>query len=236
MTISIALGQCQYSLADAKESVAGYAFADRPVRTATAPKWGYRTYDCIQAGPGPGFEPTDILVPAGLNGRLDVKAIGALQGVMPRVKPLMAEAASRAPDFTGLELSELADRPPSGSVGSLLTQSWALMKDTTGIGTALTHKVIHHKYPALFPLLDNKTAEILRPQAKRCGWNSWQAIYTDIDRNRAEFGILRAWFADLATERQGVPLTLLRLHDILLWLHVRYQRDGARSEGRNLLG
>lgn len=235
MTISLARGRWQFTLAEAKAAVAGYAFAMRAIGSERAPWWAYRTYDCVPASPGPGFSDLDILVAAGLNGRLDVSAIGALQLATHRAGPLLASAAARGQVFTGLALAELADDPPGGTTGRLLNLAWREMMSTPDIGVALTHKVLHHKYPALFPLLDTQTESVLGHAGKPKRLNAWQVIWADIDENRAELGQLRAWFAQQAAERNGAPVGLLRLHDILLWLHVLGQWDTAAAEGRAFL-
>jgi hypothetical protein len=79
VSISLAAKRWTIALDEAKAAVAGYAFAVCEVGDELAPRWAYRTYDCIPASPGPDFSDLDILVAAGLNGELDVAAIGALQ-------------------------------------------------------------------------------------------------------------------------------------------------------------
>jgi hypothetical protein len=157
-------------------------------------------------------------VATGLNGELGVAAIGALHLATRRAAPFLAKAADQAQEFNKLPLAELADNPPDKTVGWLLNEAWQQMMNTPGVGTALAHKVLHHKRSALFPLLDRRTADVLRSAGQPHGQNAWQVIWTDIDRSRAEFEELRAWFADLAAKRGGPPLGLLRLHDILTWL------------------
>jgi hypothetical protein len=164
-----------------------------------------------------------------------VPAIGALQLATHRAGPLLASAAARGQEYTGLALAELADDPPGGTTGRLLNLAWREMMRTPDIGVALTHKVLHHKYPALFPLLDTQTVSVLRHAGERTGLNAWQVIWADIDENRAELGQLRAWFAQQAAGRNGPAVGLLRLHDILLWLRVLGQWDTAAAEGRAFL-
>ena len=120
MSIRIGAGRWEISLDDAKAAVAGYAFAERKAGDELAPRWGYRTFDCIPASPGAGFSDLDILVAAGLNAQLGVNAIGALQVATRQAGPLLAAAAERGPAFTELPLEELADAPPPGSTGWLL--------------------------------------------------------------------------------------------------------------------
>jgi len=110
-------------LDEAKAAVAGYAFAVREVGEERAPRWGYRTFDCVPASPGPDFSDLDILVAAGLNGELDVAAIGALQLATRRAAPYLAEAADRGQEFGRLTLAELADNPPAGTTGWLLDRA-----------------------------------------------------------------------------------------------------------------
>lgn len=176
---------------------------------------GYRTYDCVPASPGPEFGDLDILVAAGLNGELDVAAIGALHLATRRAPPCLAEAADREQEFGRLALAELADNPQRRPLGGCRTGAWKQMMSTPGVGRPRTHKLLHHKRPALFPLLDRQTAGVLRPAGQPHGWNAWQVIWADIDGSRAGFEELRAWFAGLAAARRGVPLGLPRLHDIL---------------------
>jgi hypothetical protein len=95
VSISLAAKRWTIALDEAKAAVAGYAFAVREVGDELAPRWAYRTYDCMPASPGPDFSDLDILVAAGLNGELDVAAIGALQLATRRAGPYLAQAAVR---------------------------------------------------------------------------------------------------------------------------------------------
>ena len=51
MSITIGVRQWEISLDDAQAAVAGYAFAEQKLGKEHAPKWGYRTFDCIPASP-----------------------------------------------------------------------------------------------------------------------------------------------------------------------------------------
>jgi Family of unknown function (DUF6308) len=90
------------------------------------------------------------------------------------------------------------------------------MMATPGVGVALTHKVLHHKQPEIFPLLDNLTMEKL--SGRHAGRSAWQQVHADIATSREEFENLSSEFAQLAAARAGVALSLTRLYDILLWL------------------
>src|SRR5258706_15854021 len=94
MSITIGAGKWQVNPKDAKLAVAGYAFGTReitgPSGSEQAPRWGYRTYDCIAASAGQEFSHLDILVAAGLNGRLDVASVGRCSwrsSMQPRLWP-----------------------------------------------------------------------------------------------------------------------------------------------------
>jgi Family of unknown function (DUF6308) len=93
--------------------------------------------------------------------------------------------------------------------------------------------VLHHKQPALFPLLDTKTARVLstRPGAR----TAWQQIHSEITSAQGAYDALRCWFEQEAEARSGVALSLPRIHDILLWLHVVDQWDDAIKAGRTVL-
>jgi hypothetical protein len=199
-----------------------------------APCWGYRTYDCIPASAGDDFSDVDILVASGLNGQLNITAVGALQVAVRRAATWLAHAARARTDFADLARGELADDPPHDTIGWALTEAWRQMMATPDIGIALTHKVLHHKRPPLFPLLDNLTAEALSPAPE--GRNAWQQIHAEISSARDAFEELRNWFNEEAAARNGAALSLPRLHDILLWLHSARQWEYALAAGRVALG
>jgi Family of unknown function (DUF6308) len=245
MTFQICGGKFRFSVADARLAVAGYAFGTRSVlpgqagvlrgafEPEPAPRWGYRTYDCVAASTGDDFTDLDILVASGLNGRLDVASVGALQLACRRAAHPLAKATLAGEDFANLTCGELAARPAEATTGWWLSEAWRQMMATPDVGTALTHKVLHHKRPALFPLLDNHTARALSTVSARR--TAWQQIHVEIGTNRDTFEDLRSWFEHEAAARGGVALGLPRLHDVLLWLHVKGQWADAQSAGRAVL-
>jgi hypothetical protein len=198
-----------------------------------APRWGYRTYNCIPASAGDDFSELDILVARGLDGRLEIPAVAALQVAVRRASPWLAQAARIGTDFADLPRGELADDPPHGTVGWSLTGAWRQMMATPDVGLALTHKVLHHKRPALFPMLDNLTAPKLSAAPE--GLNAWQQIHAEISNARDAFEGLHSWFSEKAVARNGAALSLPRLHDIFLWLHAAGQWGDALAAGRAAL-
>jgi hypothetical protein len=142
----------RFGAGDARLALAGYAFGSREVMPSRAkilrgafsrelaPVWGYRTYDCVLPSTGEDFSDLDILVAAGLNGRLDAPAVAALQLATRRAFPALADAASAGKEFADLSSEELGDRPAEGTVGRLLAEAWLQMMATPNVGVALTHK------------------------------------------------------------------------------------------------
>jgi len=238
LVIRIGVGQYTIPLEEAKLAVAGYAFATRPVyEEDQAPKWGYRTFDCIPASPGPDFSDLDIFVAGGLNAQLDVNVLGALRVAARRAAGDLALAASLHRQFVDLPLEELSDDPPPETTGWLLARAYRQMESIPYVGLARAHKVLHHKQPLFVPLLDNVTAGVYQDDTGkrlRADWNLWQHVRSEIGDNRADFEVLREWFASRAATRGGVPLGLLRLHDILLWLHATGQWPDALAAGSML--
>ena len=100
-----------------------------------------------------------------------------------------------------------------------------------GLDVAIANKTLHHKRPWLFPMLDNLTLESLGGAGK-----AWAVIHGDLTRHADEFEELETWFAALASQKGGVQLTRLRIHDILLWGHVSPNGAGLASAGRGVLG
>jgi len=242
MAIEIGVGQFHISPDDARLAVLGYAFGTREVRPSPkafsgafeqelAPRWGYCTHDCIARSDDTEFTDLDVLVAAGLNGRLGVDSVAALKlatgraaGSVAAAAKIVAVAARAANDgvrlsFADLASNELAGDPPEGSIGALLAQAWRQMMSTPGVGVALTHKVLHHKQPEIFPLLDNLTIEKLSGRPTRR--SAWQQIHLELAASREEFESLRSWFAEQAADRGGVAVSLTRLYDILLWLKAK---------------
>jgi hypothetical protein len=193
----IQVAGCGYSQEEAQLVLAGYCFGTRevhwkelrdyrgeriqPLPTTNpfpAVAWfGYATYDCVAASEGPALGPVDLLVPAGLNGRLDVAVMTGLMAVEQEVSDaLVVQAAHGDLAFWELDPNELKDldlrggdfgpatRPQAASRLEGLYQAWWLLMSAPNVGVAVTHKILHHKLPRLAPLLDGRTAPILSRQ------------------------------------------------------------------------
>jgi Family of unknown function (DUF6308) len=125
----------------------------------------------------------------------------------------------------------VGNAPPPGSAGSYLYRAWEHGIATPELGTARVHKTLHHKRPGLVPLLDNETSELIRPVAESRGCAIWQVIWDDLRNNSDDFYWLEAEFNRRARAKDTVPLSWLRLHDILLWMHITGNRGSAAQGG-----
>lgn len=217
----------------AQEMVLGYAFAEESVtkngKTISRPRWGYQTYDCILASPGDELEPVDLLVAASLNGDLNVKRMASLLRVADAAGSALARAKTV---FWKLPAGDLETMPDEGSPARPVWDAWEILMSAPDVDIAITHKVLHHKRPRHFPLLDNETYGLL-PEKQ-----AWKQIHEDIQQ--PEFRELEEWFeADIAGRSlptQAVPLSRLRLHDILLWGSRPPQNEELQKAGSELLG
>jgi hypothetical protein len=68
------------------------------------------------------------------------------------------------------------------------------------------------------------------------GFGAWVTIWQDLTRHEQEFVALEGWFATLASAHDGVQLTRLRIHDIMLWGELSGDRPIMESLGRQFLG
>jgi hypothetical protein len=92
------------------------------------------------------------LVVSGLNGRLDVDAVGGLQAVAPLVSETLEELDLRRPSVFWELGEEEVTVPEEGSIGWLLNRAWFILMSAPDVDVALTHKVLHLKRPvALSP-------------------------------------------------------------------------------------
>jgi hypothetical protein len=257
-----------YSQEEAQLVLAGYCFGThkvartaltdqrgQPVQSylATDPlpaiaSFGYTTYDCIDVDQGPRLGPVDLLVPAGLNGRLNVERLAALKAVKRQVSDALEIQAAQGDlafwelDRGELEALDLRARRSGFAQGSQdpsrlegLYQAWWLLMSTPHVGVAVTHKLLHHKLPRLAPLLDGVTGRILsrRRVALECS-SRWAVILNDLRRQAEQFESLEFFQAALAGPRGTRPLLRLRIHDILLWCEATGQRGHACDLGEQV--
>ena len=103
------------------------------------------------------------------------------------------------------------------------------MESVKGADVAVTHKLLHHAWPRLLPLIDSLTiGKLGRKQA-------WVTLLEDLRRHEFEFSELEEWFRIVVGGRGGVELTRLRLYDILLWCRVAGDEQEAQQVGSTLV-
>jgi hypothetical protein len=180
-----------------------------------------------------GFAWLDVLVFDGINAKMEQTAITALKDAADRAWPHVRTAIERAEDraFWDLPEDEVGHTPPPGTTGEALTDAWRECWATDGVKTALTHKLLHHKRPGLFPLIDNLTAPYLKAH-KDDKVRLWGVVHGELTANVEQFDALERTLADLVDGDDDVPLTRLRLHDILLWLKASKKWPHAMKQGR----
>ncbi len=196
-----------------------------PPRHTVPSRWAYRVYDCVQTS-RTGFDPIDVLVIDGLNGRLTSDAVASIM----LMRAELAECFDRldgmptAP-FWEQKVDDLG--PPTTEETQIwwMYRAWWLLRSAVGSNVARTHKILHHKRPDLFPLLDRLTIAELEGE-------EWTAVRKDLDD--PTILDLSGWFED---QRRAVfwatsPLLPTRIHDILLWLHCSGDWDAAVKAGR----
>lgn len=230
---------------EALAAVLGYARATRDLvirrtptyqdgMTVSVPAYAYAVYDCVLPSDDDGFAWLDALVVDGLNGKMDQKAITALKHAADRAWPHVRDAVARAGGraFWELPAEDAARVPPAGSAGEAMANAWQECFATGGIKTALTHKLLHHKRPDLFPSSTIRRLPLLTQHTDEEAVGPWAIIHRELQANEESFIFLEQEFARLVNGKADVPLARLRLHDILLWLTAAKKWDHAVSRGR----
>lgn len=178
--------------------------------------FGYRTYDCVPASEGSAITELDVFVLSGLNAQLNVQRVAVLlelRGALSQVIEELDDIDSNTPGgihFWTLPTEEIAT-PKKGTVGWLLLKAWALLVGAPDVGVAIAHKLLHHKRPHLFPLVDGRTVKCF-PEGK-----AWETIHGELVTSARDWTLLEEWFAEEAKRRGTVRLTRLRMHDIVTW-------------------
>lgn len=236
----------EFPINRAQEVIAGYCFGETDsqphpptgmsygliIEPWKRRRWGYLTYDC-QRGPGPAPDIVDVVAPVLLNVAqgYGVRLVSDLLAVAPQVRDVVLSISDDDFRFWHLEPDEVAPQgmPEEGSPSFALHRAWYLVESVKGADVAVTHKLLHHAWPHLFPLIDNRTAA-------RLGEAYWVTILKNLKDQETEFAALEEWFEGLTQKYGGVRLTRLRLHDILLWCRVTGEEEEAAKAGRDLVG
>ncbi len=220
-------------------AVLGYARGRRPLRFRSPsnpegrwvriPAFGYERFDRHPDSPDPLGEP-DILAAENLHGRLPPDAWTAMKAALDDVRPLADAVHDRAAGrpFAELPDDEFSVLAEPGTVGALLREIGRLA-ETTPSPPHVT-AALHHRRPSLFPLSVRATRWQLLPHAREGDSGIEAVVHRELRANRAAFGALQEAVTGLLDD--GTPLTLLRLHDVLLWLSATLRLAHAVELGR----
>jgi len=220
-------------------AVLGYTAARRPLyyrapnartgRWAQVPAFGYERFDRRPVPDAPLGE-ADILTAEGLHGRLGRDEWTAMAAALPAVQTLaddvVARAAGRA--FWELPEDEFSVLAEPGTVGALLRSIGELCA-TAGVSHWHVTASLHHRYPRLFPLLHTATRWSLFPHGREGDSGVEAVVHRELLRSADVFAELEA-----ALRAEGIALTRLRLHDVLLWLSATLRFEHAVAAGADI--
>jgi hypothetical protein len=221
-------------------AVLGYARGRRPLRFrspgspdgrwVTVPAFGYERFDRRPGSVDPLGEP-DILTAEGLHGRLGPDAWAGMTSILDEVRPLADAVHARAAGrpFSALPDDEFSVLAEPGTVGALLRRIGRLAEGTPS--APHVSAALHHRRPSLFPLTVRATRWQLLPHVREGDSGIEAVVHREIRANRAAFGALQQTAAELLGD-DGTPLTVLRLHDVLLWLSATLRLTHAVELGR----
>ena len=229
------------SFGTALAAVLGYAHGRRPVhyrapnartgRWVELPAFGYERFDCRPRAAGPLGEP-DILTAEGLHGRLDQVAWTAMKQVLAEIQPMFDATIERAAGrpFHELPDDEFSVLAEPGTVGSCLRRVWQHAEVTPGVSPKHVTAALHHRRPDLFPRVVRTTRWHLLPHVGEADSGVEAVVHRELRANAEAFDALERAVAD-----QGVGLTRLRLHDVLLWLSAGLRLAHAVEQGRTVV-
>ncbi len=227
-------------------AVLGYARGRRPLRFRSPDhpegRWfqvlafGFERFDRqrVSVGdPGDG----DVLVAEGLHGRLDPAGWAAVRRALDDVRPLADAAVARAGgrEFWALPDGEFSVLDEPGTVGAALREIWTRCADADAVRPEHVSAALHRRHPALLPHVSPTTRRQLWPHLREGDSGVEAVVHRELRANAAGFTALESAVAALLGAPAGrVPLTRLRLHDVLLWLSTTLRLAHATEEGRRL--
>ena len=221
-------------------AVLGYARGRRPLRFrspsspqgrwVSIPAFGYERFDCRPRVTGM-LGDDDVLVAEGLHGRLDPAGWAAVRSALDEVGPLADAVAVRADGraFWELPPEELSVLEEPGTVGAGLR---AVGRHGPGRHRDHLSAALHHRRPDLVPLVGSTTRRHLLPHVEEGDSGLEAVVHRELLANAEAFGALETVASGLLTGTGGVPLTRLRLHDVLVWLSGSLRLAHAVALGR----
>ena len=214
-------------------AVVGYALGRRPFRFrslsfpdgkwAQIPAFGYERFDAHPATDLPLGE-IDILVAEGLYGRLRPAPWEALREQLDRSRPLADALTQRATGrpFHELPSDEFSVLAEPGTVGALLRYL------QEGAEPHYVLAALHHRHRDLVPIVSDRTTRQLSPHRQEADSGVEAVIHRELGANAEAFEQLEKATAAVLP----VPLTRLRLHDVLVWLSGSLRLTHAVALGR----
>ena len=204
----------------------------RTGRWVEIPAFGYERFDRRPGSAAPLGEP-DILTAEGLHGRLDRGSWSATRTSLDDVAPLADAVRDRAGGrpFGELPDDEFSVLAEPGTVGAGLRRIREHCSEVPGVSAEHVSAALHHRRPSLFPLLSRPTRWQLLPHVREGDSGVEAVIHREVRANRAAFGVLQERVAELLDG--DTPLTVLRLHDVLLWLTATLRLSHAVALGRS---
>jgi hypothetical protein len=151
----------------------------------------------------------------------------ALDEVRSLADAVAARADGRA--FWELPPGELSVLEEPGTVGARLREV-----GRHGPGRHRDHlsSALHHRRPDLVPLVDSVTRRQLLSHVEEGDSGPEAVVHRELLANAEAFGALETVASGLLTATGGVPLTRLRLHDVLVWLSGSLRLAHAIALGR----
>jgi hypothetical protein len=199
-------------------------------RWVRIPAFGYERFDCRPRVAGP-LGDEDVLVAEGLHGRLDPAGWAAVRSALDEAGSLADAVAVRADGraFWELPPGELSVLEEPGTVGAGLR---AVGRHGPGRHRDHLSAALHHRRPDLVPLVSSTTRRQLVSHVEEGDSGLEAVVHRDLLANAEAFGALETVASGLLTATGGVPLTRLRLHDVLVWLSGSLRLTHAVALGR----
>ncbi len=207
-------------------AVLGYARGRRPLRFRSPSyphgRWvqvlafAFERYDRRPRNTGP-LADDDVLVAESLHGRLDPDGWAGVRAALDRVGALADAATDRAAGraFWERPADDVSVLAEPGTVGAALR---GIREFGPGPQPTYLLAALHHRRPELFPLLDATTRRQLLPHMEEGDSGVEAVVHRELVANAGAFTALETTAAALLGPSDGVPLTRLRLHDVLVWL------------------
>ena len=188
----ITVGDAEYTREQAQTVIAGYAFGTVPShwspkkpRVGPPPaqtsqhRWAYTTYDCVPPDPGD-IGPNDVIVTAAINSRIGAKTILSVMAVAPEISETLARIPTSV-NFWDQAEEDLREPPAPGTATGAMWRAWYALMGVRGVDVAVCHKILHHKRPCLYPLLDGITEG-----AYQAG-KAWAEIHRELTTHHEQF-------------------------------------------------